>query len=410
MNSQDRQTVSSRRRISRRVLVLGVLVTALVGATMLEVVSYFYLRMAEGYDGEHLMMHQFDDYKNIHPTPHYQDTRGVMHNAQGFRRDEDVPTQKPAGTYRIFLMGGSTAYGLGSLSPQGHQKYPMLKNSETIAHYLEGYLNDLLPSRRIEVINAAISSHSSHHHLIYLNQTILKYHPDMVVFIDGYNDYYPWERGYDQFRDYPYRQWSHLYLDEPSFTAWVGYTGFWLYRKSHFVYLAGKKLRPLWWAIQNLRPQPRREINVDEALRNLELNAESNFLRMVERDALILNHEGIVPVFTLQPDLLFEQHKVLTDFEQRLSTEVDQAQPINYRQFKNRARPFVTAKLQQVTAAQGAPFIDMTDIFGEIKEDAFTDDCHLTPPANERVARYIGHRIAPLITRSLDNGGGRSHG
>ena len=101
MNSQDRQTVSSRRRISRRVLVLGVLVTALVGATMLEVVSYFYLRMAEGYDGEHLMMHQFDDYKNIHPTPHYQDTRGVMHNAQGFRRDEDVPTQKPAGTYRI---------------------------------------------------------------------------------------------------------------------------------------------------------------------------------------------------------------------------------------------------------------------------------------------------------------------
>ena len=58
------------------------------------------------------MMHQFDDYKNIHPTLHYQDTRGVTHNAQGFRRTEDVSATKPSGTYRVFLMGGSTAYGL----------------------------------------------------------------------------------------------------------------------------------------------------------------------------------------------------------------------------------------------------------------------------------------------------------
>lgn len=110
----------ARRRISRLALVVGLLLTALVGGALLEIVSYLYLRMAEGYDGEHLMMHQFDDYKNIHPTPHYQDTRGVMHNAQGFRRAEDVPMEKPAGTYRIFLMGGSIVYGLGFLSLQGY--------------------------------------------------------------------------------------------------------------------------------------------------------------------------------------------------------------------------------------------------------------------------------------------------
>ncbi|MBK8378749.1 MAG: hypothetical protein IPL14_12605 [Nitrospira sp.] len=55
-------------------------------------------------------------------------------------------------------MGGSTAYGLGSLSPQGHQKYPVLKNSETIDHYLEKFLHRAVPSRRIEVINAAIQA------------------------------------------------------------------------------------------------------------------------------------------------------------------------------------------------------------------------------------------------------------
>jgi hypothetical protein len=390
-------------RISRRAVIVGSILALSFGLGLLELLSYVYLRVAEGYDGRHLMMHQFDDYKNIHPTPHYQDTRGVTHNAQGFRRTEDVSATKPPDTYRIFLMGGSTAYGLGSLSPKGHLKYPVLSNTETIDHYVEEFLQHNIPSRRIEVINAGIPSHSSHHHLIYLNQMILKYHPDMIIFIDGTNDYYPWEKGYDQFRDYPYRQWSHLYLDEPSLKAWASYTGFWLYRKSHLVYLAGKKLRPLWGAIQNLRPQPRPHLDVDDALRNLNANAEANFLRMIERDALILLHEGIVPVFTLQPDLLFEQRKVLTEFEQERLAEVTNATPVNYPQFKNRARPLVAEKLRQVTAARGASFIDLTDIFGEIKEDAFTDDCHLTPLANRTVAEYIGHRIAPLIVASTSS-------
>lgn len=388
-------------RISRRTVIAGSILLLCFGLGLLELLSYVYLRVAEGYDGRHLMIHQFDDYKNIHPTPNYRDTRGVTHNAQGFRRAEDVSAAKPPDTYRIFLMGGSTAYGLGSLSPKGQLKYPVLNNDETIDHYVEELLQHSLPSRRIEVINAGIPSHASHHHLIYLNQMILKYHPDMIIFLDGTNDYYPWEKGYDQFRDYPYREWSHLYLDEPSLKAWVGYTGFWLYRKSHFVYLAGKKLRPLWWAILNIRPHPRSHLDVDEALQNLDSNAEVNFLRMVERNALILRHEGIVPVFALQPDLLFEQHKILTEFESERLAEATNSKPINYQEFKNRAKTMVVEKLRKVTAGVGASFIDLTDIFGDITDDAFTDDCHLTPLANRVVAEYIGHRIASLIEPSL---------
>ncbi|MBK9307123.1 MAG: SGNH/GDSL hydrolase family protein [Nitrospira sp.] len=387
-------------RITRRTVIVGAILALCFSVGCLELLSYAYLRAAEGYDGHHLMMHQFDDYKNIHPTPYYRDTRGVTHNGQGFRRAEDVSLAKPPNTYRIFLMGGSTAYGLGSLSPKGHLKYPVLGNNETIDHYVEEFLDRNIPSRRFEVVNAGIPSHSSHHHLIYLNQTILKYHPDMIIFLDGTNDYYPWEKGYDQFRDYPYREWSHLYLDEPSFKAWISYTGFWLYRKSHLVYLAGKKLRPLWSTIKNVSPQPRRELDVDDALRNLEENAETNFIRMVERNGLVLRHEGVVPVFALQPDLLFDQHKVLTEFEQDLLAEFINGKPVNYRQFKNRARPMVTEKLRQVTADLGASFVDLTDIFGGVKEDAFTDDCHLTALANKTVAEYIGDRIVPLIVAS----------
>src|SRR5689334_2978954 len=109
---------------------------------------------SEGYDGRHMMNYQFDDYKNILPTPNYVDTRGVYHNAQGFRRREDVPREKPNGTYRIFLMGGSAAYGTGSLAAFGKDKWPILRNDETIDYFLEAFLKEKLPGRSIEVINA----------------------------------------------------------------------------------------------------------------------------------------------------------------------------------------------------------------------------------------------------------------
>src|SRR5262245_16742822 len=90
---------------------------------VLEVASYYYLRLIEGYDGTHLISYEFDDYKNIRPTPRYHNAKGIHHNAQGFRRDHDTLKEKPQDTYRIFLMGGSTAYGLGSLSKHCQEKY-----------------------------------------------------------------------------------------------------------------------------------------------------------------------------------------------------------------------------------------------------------------------------------------------
>jgi hypothetical protein len=63
-------------------------------------------------------------------SPNY--TRaGVHHNAQGFRRDQDVPVEKPANTVRIFLMGASTAYGAETVYPEIDARWKM-SNHETI--------------------------------------------------------------------------------------------------------------------------------------------------------------------------------------------------------------------------------------------------------------------------------------
>ncbi|MDE3041008.1 MAG: hypothetical protein KGJ82_10600 [Nitrospirota bacterium] len=344
------------------------------------------------------MNYEFDDYKNIRPSPGYTDTRGIYHNAQGFRRKDDTPKEKAENTYRIFIMGGSTGYGLGSLSPYGKDKYGVIRNDETIDHYLEEYLNDRISHKHIEVINAAITSQQSHHHLIYLNQTILKYHPDMVIFIDGTNDYYPYQEDFDQFRDYAYQERAHLFMAEPTIDAWLGYTGWWLFRKSHFVNLVAKNARPIWLYVKRIgREHVRQRIDVEHALKTLEANARMNFLKMVERNSLILKHEGVVGVFTVQPEIIFHQKKTFTRMENDILQEMKDHWQENLDEYKNRARPFVIESMRRSTSLNGSYFVDLTDLFDGMSEDAYTDYCHLTPMGNKRLAEYLGGSILPLI-------------
>jgi hypothetical protein len=368
---------------------------------VLEISSYAYLRIFEGYDGNHLMTYQFDDYKNIQLTPNYINTNGVAHNSEGFRRSEETSMEKSNGTYRIFIMGGSTAYGLGSLSKYGKEKYGVIRNNETIDYYIEHYLNNKSLNLRVEVINAAITSDYSHHHLIYLNQKILKFNPDMIIFIDGWNDYYPYTKDFDQFRDYAYQERVHHFMEEPTVDAWMSYTGWWLFRKSHFVHVAALAVNPIWLQIKMIGHK-RSEMNVNESLENLRINAKNNFVKMVERNSLILAHEHVVGVFTVQPETVFQQSKVFTELEQNIFDEINTVWAKNYVEFKNKARPIVMEDMTEATNSTGSIFIDMTDIFGGMKEDAYTDYCHLTPMGNKRFAEYLGERLVPIIVNDSE--------
>jgi hypothetical protein len=385
---------------SWRVRVAGSLLMVVLALGVFELAAYLYLRVFTGYDGRHLMNYEFDDYKNVRPTPDYRNTRGVAHNHQGFRRSIETSRVKPEGVYRIFVMGGSTAYGLQSLSRYGQTKYSVIRNDETIDHYLEQYLAERVGRQHVEVINAAITSHYSHHHLIYLNQTILKYSPDMVVFVDGFNDYYAYQHDFDQFRDYAYQERAHQMLDAPTFGAWLEYTGWWLFRKSHMVNLAGRTLQPFWQAARKIG-KTRAHIDIDVALKDLRVNAQGNFVKMIERSALILNHEGVVPVFTLQPELVLKQRKALSPLEQQIYRELDTEWQDNFVEYKNQARPIVTEFARRAAERSGAQFYDLTDIYGGVADDVYTDYCHLTPLGNKRLAEYLGERLLPTVEKRM---------
>jgi lysophospholipase L1-like esterase len=138
-----------------------------------------------------------------------QKNQFVQINEQGFRDKDSLPLAKPKDEIRIFILGGSTAFG------QWNQK-----NEATIASKLETRLQQRVteqkqspakyrpdvfpffqPSReklmgmpakikegQYRVINAAVPGYVSGNQLAQFALQILPYQPDLIVVLDGYGD------------------------------------------------------------------------------------------------------------------------------------------------------------------------------------------------------------------------------
>ena len=65
----------------------------------------------------------------------------LIHSAQGFRRDDLIELAKPAGVFRVFVLGGSALYGIGVQSGTTYPVHPTLANDQTITFFLERELN-----------------------------------------------------------------------------------------------------------------------------------------------------------------------------------------------------------------------------------------------------------------------------
>ncbi len=375
-------------------------------AVALEVVAQIYLRMARGYDGGgEFLQYQFDPYKNIQLTPNWRDTRGVTHNAQGFREVEDVAREAAPGTLRIFLMGASTAYGLGGMFPHIQTEYAVLDNSETIDAYLEEILESAnLPYERVEVINAAIPSIWTHHHLIYLNQMILGYDPDMVLFLDGWNDHFFMERWRDQFASYVQTEQASVIMGPATLGSLVRMNAWWWFRKSAAVHVAARVARNVKTVLTGQdAPAP---IDVPKAIEDLNWVFEHNALQMIERNAVLLQHEEIPSVFMLQPMLILEREHLarMPEIERELF-EFNAGWQEGFEEYMRLATPIVSRRVEETVTQLGHRYIDMTRLYAESDGQIFTDYAHLTPEGN----RLLAERLAAEILDLLGTAGSAPH-
>ncbi len=96
-------------------------------------------------------------------------------NAQGFRGD-DLQLVKPAGTFRVFAVGGSTT--LGVTNPY----------AESYLYLLQTLLRERHPGVAIEVMNAGAPWYTTAHDLVGYEVEVRQYQPDLVIFFEAIND------------------------------------------------------------------------------------------------------------------------------------------------------------------------------------------------------------------------------
>ena len=124
-----------------------------------------------------------DDYLSLHRTynEYYQLTPNqyfdtISINEFGFR-GLDFSYEKPQNTFRIFMVGGSTVFGVGSSSDE-----------TTIPGYLQKNLNDFSLSSSIQIINAGYPSANSLSESKLVKDVLLQFDPDVIIVYDGWNE------------------------------------------------------------------------------------------------------------------------------------------------------------------------------------------------------------------------------
>ncbi|HLF19745.1 MAG TPA: hypothetical protein VI704_03050, partial [Bacteroidota bacterium] len=84
---------------------------------------------------------------------------------------------KPAGTYRIFCLGGSTTVG-----------YPYWYNG-SFSSYLRDRLKAAFPQRNLEIINLGMTATNSFT-VLDMARELVACQPDLIIVYDGHNEFY----------------------------------------------------------------------------------------------------------------------------------------------------------------------------------------------------------------------------
>ncbi len=285
------------------------------------------------------------------PGPHHN----AFINSFQFRTKNEPLMPKPETVFRIFITGGSTAYGSGAPSQDA-----------TIGAYLESILrrdDELIGGKEPQVLTAANAAWASTHERILIENRLSELDPDLVLSLSGNNDVHWGYRGKDIL-------WFRTYQEE-------GYWKllYWLHRVCGLGHLVD---------VVKTESSPMAPKGVAERLhKNVSLSAHA------------LSLQDTPYVFLLQPTIAVTD-KPLSEREQEL---VNPEASIYHEQ----CHAEIKEALSQIRATNYT-FMDLSSIFDHLTEndEVFLDSYHFGDRGNEIVAQAIYQRIAPMIRKAIN--------
>jgi hypothetical protein len=338
-------------------------------------------------------------------------------NNAGFREPRDIPLAKPDDEFRIFLTGGSTAYGLGATGEATESMgWYGLEYRETISHAMEMILNSTapVPGKTIRVYNTAVWGYAYQHLLMRYLTKLNRYNPDLIVSFDGANEI-PVVSKIDPHWDY-FRegQFNNILRDIYAYNGpgLASYLTLWLKNNTFLMtwFWSGKDI----FQELNTTLQPNQgsagyqqaaggssTMSTEERARLLNQNI-SSVVKVVENYHTALQNDGVPHILALQPWFystkkpLHEKEKVLAGFQ-------------GYRHYygvpSDKVYNDITEKMRESAKKKGYFLADFSDYFDDVSEWVFTDWCHLTSGANYLIAKELSNLVKEhFFGRSLTRG------
>ncbi len=293
---------------------------------------------------------------HLRPDQHSQT---VNVNSLGFRGPEFI-REKPETSFRIFLVGGSTAFGAGATS-----------DDFTIAGFLQKKFDDVKLTKKIQVVNAGISSATSFEETYYIKHTLAQLNPDLIVIYDGFNDA-------------QYRVLSDPVISEGGeVKKWEGFKfkNFPFYRTP--------------WVIHDLLSA--KTPHTDSSKRADEDSTEkiiSLWKSRVEEICQIGKENGFVTLIVVQPSLMTGDKK-LSEYESKYvaKTDLDFATKATLKGMAD--------SLKSIDSS--CKTIDLSRVFDDITEPIYTDIVHVNDHGNRIVAEKLYNITLPVILENIKN-------
>ncbi len=288
-------------------------------------------------------------------------------NSLGFRYPRDIAIPKPSGTYRIFLLGGSTA--LGWLSA---------RQDEHITYFMEQRFKQLYPDKNIEVINAGVPYYASWNELGLLIYRVLDCEPDMVIVFDARNDL--------------------VYAVNPDFNPI--YSGYADKGSELAITKRSVKFNPkaiindllrtsiVYRFLENaIFKQKEKQLQLKRAMvcrfRPEALNYYQNYHKYM---ANVCNGKGVKLIIAYQPIIYFGK-KQLTPKEKQKWGSYGAGE--NYVEMMQQMYPLGEKKVLELDGYYNAHTISLKNIFEDVTGDIYFDECHYTALGNKIIADYL---------------------
>jgi len=339
----------------------------------------------------------------------YKGNRYEYANNAGFREPSDISLQKPNDEFRVFLTGGSTAFGLGPTGEAAMSIGPnCIEYRETISHVMEMILNATasIPGKKIRVYNAAVWGYAYQHNLMRYLAKLRRYKPDLVISLDGANEIpliSKLDPDWDYFREGQYNNIIRQIFsyDKPGLasyvTLWLKNNTFlmahlWAGRDSFQELAFGLLMRSEAVAGQGPPPNPP-ELSVEEMSRLADANV-ATVVRMVENYHTALKNDGVTHLLALQPWFYLSKKK--HDEKEKALADLTGAR--HYHGVpSDKMYKLLIDKIIESATKNGYPVVDFSEYFDDVSECVFTDWCHLTPGANYLVAKELANIVKEKV-------------